>query len=95
MAVTHLSSVANFLKVLDQGGTHRFLLTPDELPGVTCTQLAEDEDTELTLQMLTEETVWYRLARQIHDRGGTCIYRKNAAGECEVKVVIPPPRHDG
>jgi hypothetical protein len=86
MTVTHRMAVRNFQQMLEVGGSHRFAITPDELPLLKGIERVQSLQVEVPNEL---DTTWARLARTIMSLGGACWYTRERHDLCEVTCVLP------
>jgi hypothetical protein len=94
MPVTHLGSVDDFEKCLEDGGTYKFEITADEMPQLVCEirmfALLEVRDPQ-TQDLMKQDGTWARVVRRLAAANTAWIYRRTGLSTYEVTCIIPPP----
>jgi hypothetical protein len=94
MPVMHLKSVVNFEMCLQNGGTHKFEITLDEMPqlsvemGTLSPLGVHDFQTQ---QLMKQDGTWADIVRRLAALDAVWIYRRNGKFTYEVTCIIPPP----
>jgi len=88
MTVTHKSGVQNYDMAMLFGGSHCFEITEDEVPALEGFQHVDA--LKFSLPALSPLTTWARIAGEVNQRGGHCLYTRRRAGLYEVVCVFPP-----
>lgn len=98
MTVIHLMNVHLYNECLERGGTHRFEITPDEMPG-----LRLHPNTRFGVRLTCEEAlplssnVWRGVLLDLAKVDAICTYRRRDHHTYEVICYVPMPsaRHKG
>ncbi|RDS78940.1 hypothetical protein DWU98_20190 [Dyella monticola] len=90
MTVTHRSTAANFAVILEQGGTHLFEITPDEMQELDFLPHGE-KGIEMFCKYSMRDTVWARIVNKMAAKGGSCLYERTRAGTYLVTCTVPTP----
>lgn len=92
MSVTHLTPVGQYEMCLIEGGTHRFEITTDEMPG-----LIFHPQTSFGVRLGSKEAlsfsrgVWRGILAKLAEADALCTFRLTAPGICEVTCYVPVP----
>lgn len=87
MTVTHKLGVQNYDTVMRSGGSHCYEITSDEMPVLE--GFEKVEALEIGPSHHSPLTTWGRIAREIVQNGGYCLYTRIPAGLYEVVCVFP------
>lgn len=88
MTVTHLANVLAFEGVLENGGTHAFEITLDEMPELQG-MAGIDKGAEMVCKPTDRHGVWAGILNRLAARRGTCLYRRTPQGTYEVRCTVP------
>jgi hypothetical protein len=90
MTVTHLASVVHFEIAMEEGGTHSFEITADEMPELNALS-GLDKGVEVPYTHLSHRSVWESVRKRLANRGVRCVYKRKAPGIYVVTCTIPSP----